>query len=71
MHSLKIIEEQLRGMFSVWSVPRCYKQDNSGVWLVARQSPASKDMNMEDEESTTLEAVTRRQPIKIRKTKKT
>jgi hypothetical protein len=31
-----------------------------------RQSPASKGVNMEDEESTTLEAVTRRQPAKIR-----
>jgi hypothetical protein len=36
------------------------------VWeLVERQSPASKDVNMEAEEVTVLEAVTRRQPVKI------
>jgi hypothetical protein len=33
--------------------------------LVVRQSPASKYMNTEDEEAKALEAVTRRQPVKI------
>jgi hypothetical protein len=35
------------------------------VYLVLRQSPASKDVHMETEEATTLEAVTRRQPVQI------
>jgi Holliday junction resolvase-like predicted endonuclease len=30
-----------------------------------RTSPASKKMNTEDREATALEAVTRRQPVKI------
>jgi hypothetical protein len=30
-----------------------------------RQSPASKDVSTEPEEATALEAVTRRQPVKI------
>jgi hypothetical protein len=33
-----------------------------------RQSPASKNMNTEAEEGTALEAVTRRQPVKIQQT---
>jgi hypothetical protein len=33
--------------------------------LVVRHSLTSKDVNTEDEEATTLEAVTRRQPVKI------
>jgi hypothetical protein len=36
-----------------------------------RQSSANKDMNTEAEESTALEAVTRRQPVKIQQTEKT
>jgi hypothetical protein len=36
-----------------------------------RQSPASKDVNMEVENSTALEAVTRQQPVKIEQTEKT
>jgi hypothetical protein len=36
-----------------------------------RQSPASKDMKTDDEEATALEAVTRRQPLKIQQTEKT
>jgi hypothetical protein len=36
-----------------------------------RQSPANKDENMEAEEATALEAVTRRQPVEIRETEKT
>jgi hypothetical protein len=39
--------------------------------LVVRQSPASKDVNAEAEEATTLEAVTRRQPVMIQKTERT
>jgi hypothetical protein len=35
------------------------------------QSPASKDVNSEAEEATALEAVTRRQPLKIQQTVKT
>jgi hypothetical protein len=38
--------------------------------LVVRQSPASKDMNMKAEEATALEAVTRRQLVKIWQTDK-
>jgi hypothetical protein len=39
-----------RGMvFSVWSVPRCYKQDNWNNDLVVRQSPAGKNVNTETE----------------------
>jgi hypothetical protein len=33
-----------------------------------RQSPASKDVNTEAEEATALEAVTRRQPVKMEQT---
>jgi hypothetical protein len=58
-------------LFSVRSVPRCYKQDKSGVQLVVSQSPASKDVNTEAEEATALVAVTRRQPVKIQQTEKT
>jgi hypothetical protein len=58
-------------MFSVRSVQRCFKQDKSRFHLVTRQSPASKDMNTEAEEATALEAVTRRQPVKIHQTEKT
>jgi hypothetical protein len=39
--------------------------------LVVRQSPASKDMDTEAEEAMALEAVTRRQPVKIQQTEKT
>jgi hypothetical protein len=35
-----------------------------------RQSPASKGLNTEAEEATALEAVTRRQPMKIQQTEK-
>jgi hypothetical protein len=37
----------------------------------ARQSLASKDVNTEAEKATALEAVTRRQPVKIQQTEKT
>jgi hypothetical protein len=36
-----------------------------------RQSPASKDVNTEDEGAKALEAVTRRQSIKMQQTEKT
>jgi hypothetical protein len=36
-----------------------------------RQSPASKDVNTEAREATALEAVIRRQPVKIQRTEKT
>jgi hypothetical protein len=38
--------------------------------LVLRQSPDSKDINTAVEGSTALEAVTRRQPVKIQQTEK-
>jgi hypothetical protein len=38
---------------------------------VVRQSPASKDVNTEVEEATALEAVTRRQPVKIQQIENT
>jgi hypothetical protein len=55
-------------VYSVLSVPRCYAQDKSRVQSVVRQSPANKDVNTEAEEPTILEAVTRRQPVKIQQT---
>jgi hypothetical protein len=39
--------------------------------LVVRQLPASKDVNMEAEEVTALEAVTRQKLVKIQQTEKT
>jgi hypothetical protein len=54
------IEELLGEVFTVGSVPRCFKQAKSRVQLVVRQSPASKDVNTEVERSTALEAVTKR-----------
>jgi hypothetical protein len=39
--------------------------------LVVRLSPATNDVNTESEEATALEAVTRRQPVKIQQTEKT
>jgi hypothetical protein len=35
-----------------------------------RQSPANKVLNTETEETTALEAVTRRQPVKLQQTEK-
>jgi hypothetical protein len=48
----------------VRSVQRCYKEDQSRVYLVVRQPAAREDMNAEAEEATTLEDVARRQPVK-------
>jgi hypothetical protein len=42
------------------STPRCYKWDRFGIQLDARQSPAIKVVNMEAEEATAVEAITRR-----------
>jgi hypothetical protein len=36
-----------------------------------RQSPASKDVNTEAEETSVLEAVTKQQPVKTQQTEKT
>jgi hypothetical protein len=36
-----------------------------------RQSPASEDVDTEAKEATALEAVTRRQPVKIQQTEET
>jgi hypothetical protein len=59
------MEELLEAVYSMRSVPRCYKQDKSKFELVVRQSPANKDENTEAEKATVLKAVTRRQPVKI------
>jgi hypothetical protein len=58
------IEELLGEVFSMQSVQMCYKQDKFKVWLVVRQSPASKDVNTEVQGSTALEAVTRQRLVK-------
>jgi hypothetical protein len=52
-------------VFFMRSVPRCYKQDKSKVELVVRQLLASKY-----EKATALEAITKRQPVKIQHTEK-
>jgi hypothetical protein len=63
------------------SVPRLYNEEQlrlresletavRRVELVMRQSLASKGVNTEAEEATALEAVTRRQPVKIQQTEK-
>jgi hypothetical protein len=39
--------------------------------LVVRQAPCSKDVNTEAEKAKALEAVTRRQPMKIQQTEET
>jgi hypothetical protein len=39
--------------------------------LVVRELPANKDVNTEADEAMALEAVTRRQPVKIQQTEKT
>jgi hypothetical protein len=56
-------------MFSVRSVPRC-KQHKSRIYLVVRHSPENKGVNTETEEATALEAVTRRQRVKLQQTEK-
>jgi hypothetical protein len=51
-------------------VPRSYKQYKYRIWLVVRESPASKDVNMEVEGSTALKAVTRQRLARIQQTEK-
>jgi hypothetical protein len=68
-------------MFSVRSVPRLCNEEQlrlrhsleeaEELELLVRQSPGSEDVNTEAEEATALEAVTRRQPVKIQQTEKT
>jgi hypothetical protein len=65
------IEEQLEAVFYLRSVLRGYKQDKPRFWLFARKSPVTKGVKMDAEETKTLEAVTRRRPVKIQKTEKT
>jgi hypothetical protein len=62
--------ELLGEVFSVRSKARCYKQDKPKVQLILRQSPANKLGNTEGEEAMALEAVTRRQQVKIQQTEK-
>jgi hypothetical protein len=50
--------ELLEAVFSMWSLPRCYKQET--FKLIVRRSPSSKDVNTEVEEAMALKAVTRR-----------
>jgi hypothetical protein len=50
--------ELLEAVFSMRSMPKCYKQDKSKVWLVGRQSPASKGVNAEAEEASDSAIVT-------------
>jgi hypothetical protein len=65
------MQELLGDVFSMRPLPKCYKQDKPRFYLVVRQSPAIKDVNKEGEEATALEAVIRRQPVKIQLTEKT
>jgi hypothetical protein len=51
--------------------PRAWELVSKSSELVVRQSLASKDTNPEAEEAMALEAVTRRQPVKIQQTEKT
>jgi hypothetical protein len=64
------LEDLLGEAFSMRSVPKCYKQDKSRIQLVVRQSPASKGVKMELEESTAFEAVTRQRLVKIQQNEK-
>jgi hypothetical protein len=75
------MEELLEAVFSERSVPRIYNEKQlrlregletavRGVGVM-RQSPASKNVSTEAEEATALEAVIRRQPVKIYQTEKT
>jgi hypothetical protein len=42
-------EQQQGKVFSVRSVPRCYKQENCSNELILGQSPAGKNVSMEAE----------------------
>jgi hypothetical protein len=50
--------------------PPAWKLVNWSNERAVRQSPAGKDVNTEAEEATALEAVTRRQPMKIQRTER-
>jgi hypothetical protein len=63
--TIKLLE-----VFSMRSVPRCYKQDKSEFSELG-ESPASKGVNMEAKEVTALEAVTRQRLMKTQQTEKT
>jgi hypothetical protein len=51
-------------------VRKCYKQDESRISLIMRQSPATKNVNTEVEESTALEAVTKQRLVKAQRAEK-
>jgi hypothetical protein len=53
----------------IW--PPAYEFVSWSNELIVRQSPASKDVKTETEKVMTLEAFTRRQPLKIQQTGKT
>jgi hypothetical protein len=57
-------------VFSVRSMPRCYKHDSRSNELGVKYATASKYVNTEAEKSTGLEAVTR-QPAKTQQAEKT
>jgi hypothetical protein len=54
VRQLRNATELLEAVFSMRPVQRCYKQGKSRIKIVVRQSPASKDVNTEVEESTAL-----------------
>jgi hypothetical protein len=55
----------------LWLYKRILGRQLEEYELVVIQSPASKDVNTKAEEATALEAVTKRQPVKIQQTEKT
>jgi hypothetical protein len=60
-------------VFFVWSTTRLYDKilfKLLGSW-VGRQSPASKDVNSEADESTSLGAITRQRLVKTQQAEKT
>jgi hypothetical protein len=65
------IRELLGAMFSMRPLPRYYKQVKSRFYLVMRQSPVIKVVNTGGKKATALEAVIRRQPVKIQQTEET
>jgi hypothetical protein len=65
------IEELLAGVYSVRSVPRCYKQDKFKIELVVTESPASEDVKTGVEGCTALKAVTRQRLVKTQQTENT
>jgi hypothetical protein len=65
-----IIDDLLRNVFYMVSVPKCFKQDNSIIWLVVIYSSAIKDVSTEVEGYTALKAVTRQRLLKTQQTEK-